>query len=86
MQELCVGKSECTIDASDSAFSADPCVGTTKRLAVAVTGCNSALTFHQSATVPVGSTASITVPTVGTASPSVALVSRGGCLCCCRRG
>ena len=68
---LCVGKSSCSVFASDTVFG-DPCYGTPKSLAIAATCLSSS--FTHSVTIPVGSVATVTIPlldnTVGTISES----------------
>eukprot|EP00043_Microstomoeca_roanoka_P006639 m.64551 g.64551 ORF g.64551 m.64551 type:complete len:1035 (+) comp13499_c0_seq1:75-3179(+) len=62
----CIGKSNCSILADNSVFGGDPCYGTVKRLAVQALGCaNAPPTYTHTVTVPVGSTASVYVPTFG---------------------
>ena len=71
----CVGKSSCTLTASNDAFGGDPCLNTVKHLAVALDG-DCGFSYTITTTVPVGATAAVTVPTLGT-SPATATISEG---------
>ena len=77
VSRLCVGKGACTIPADTATFGPDPCFDTPKRLAVALSGSCATTLYHLDTTVPVGSTASVRVPTL-TASPAVATITEGG--------
>ncbi|KAH3761250.1 Alpha-L-rhamnosidase N-terminal domain protein [Pelomyxa schiedti] len=59
---LCVGKSSCVIPSNDATFG-DPCYGTPKWLDVQLSGCSVLLTLDT--TIPVGSSAEISVSKLG---------------------
>jgi alpha-L-rhamnosidase len=69
--KLCVGKSSCSIQASDSVFG-DPCPSTVKKLAVSLAGqCGQPAgdpKFELKLVVPVGGAAQVIIPAWGTAS------------------
>jgi len=60
VQQLCVGKSSCTVAATDGVFG-DPCFGQVKRLAVRVSGCQSVV-YQHNVEVPVGSSGDVHFP------------------------
>lgn len=70
----CVGKSSCSIAASDTVFG-DPCPNVPKSLAVSLAGPCDQIVFTLSATVPAGSTATAYVPV---ADASTAVITEGG--------
>ena len=78
--KLCVGKSSCSIGATNGNFGGDPCEGTAKSLAVRLTGqCGQPLgprKFALQTTVPVGGTAQVILPAWGPAAS--ATVTEGG--------
>jgi hypothetical protein len=59
----CLGKSSCSVTASNDAFGGDPCYNTVKSLAVQLAGkgCES-LSFSLAASVPPGATATVVLP------------------------
>ena len=65
--DLCVGKSECLITASNGQFNGpDPCFDVPKKLIVALNGnCEKGLTYALETTVPVGGRAVVSVPALG---------------------
>eukprot|EP01052_Picozoa_sp_SAG31_P038505 SAG31_NODE_5160_length_2708_cov_1.340744_2_plen_236_part_00 len=64
----CVGKPECTVDIDTELFG-DPCFDTKKSLAVQASGCGGAtsktVVFTYTVTIPVGSTATVSLPMMG---------------------
>ena len=64
-REVCVGKRECTLYANDTQFGGvDPCHGHRKKLIVAATCTDSCeIRFELNVTVPVGSNATVVLPT-----------------------
>ncbi|EGD77258.1 hypothetical protein PTSG_12712 [Salpingoeca rosetta] len=68
--KACVGKERCSVLAENAVFGGDPCPNVPKQLAVQASGCNEAPpTYQHSVTVPVGSIATVIVPTFGFSSP-----------------
>lgn len=68
----CLNKASCTLPATTAAFgNQDPCFDVVKRLAVVLKGktCKS-VAYSLASTVPVGSTATVAVPTLGAAASS----------------
>ena len=65
----CVGKGECTIEATNEAFGGDPCVNTPKLLAVQLAGaCGASPGVRKlglATIIPVGGVASVVLPTMG---------------------
>ena len=72
----CVGKSACSIPVEVSKFGPDPCFDVPKHMIVALDGDCAATIFSVGATVPVGATATVRVPTRGHAATAV--VTEGG--------
>ena len=72
----CLGKAACTIDATSATFGGDPCFDVRKALAVALAGSCKATIYTLGATVPVGGTAVVSVPTLGAAA--TATITEGG--------
>jgi len=73
----CVGKSQCTIPVTNGAFGGDPCVDVVKTLAVVLAGDCYAPLMTLDTTVPVGGTASVSVPTPGATAGSVTITEGG---------
>lgn len=61
----CIGKSSCSIPATNTNFGGDPCVNTLKQLAVSLAGNCLTVTYEISPTVPVGAQATVMVNTNG---------------------
>lgn len=76
VEELCLGRTACSVNVTDAVFG-DPCKGTPKHMIVVLECSTRAYSFVTSATVPVGSTAFVTVPVRGT-TQLLALVTEGG--------
>jgi alpha-L-rhamnosidase len=85
VQKLCVGKPSCSLPATTEFFGGDPCFDTVKRLAVSASGCaqqppgppkNKKVVFTYDVTVPVGSTASVYLPKMG--SSDVLIMEKEG--------
>jgi hypothetical protein len=76
VQTACVGKSTCSVTASNDVFGGDPCLNVPKRLYVALSGPCAAVQYTLSTTVPTGSTATVVVPTVAGAG-KVAITESG---------
>jgi len=69
VQKLCIGKSTCSIMANVTEFGGvDPCFDVLKRLSVQLKGPCAVTLYTLSVTIPVGSTASVQIPTVEDAS------------------
>jgi hypothetical protein len=68
---LCVGKSTCSIPATNTQFGGDPCVNTPKSLAVSLTGNCLQIQYQVSPTVPVGSQANVMVDLTGASASAV---------------
>ena len=69
VEAICAGKTSCAVPATTRFFNGDPCVGRPKRLAIHVQ-CSGKrvgpqLRFTYDVTVPVGSTATVVLPTFG---------------------
>ena len=65
----CAGKAACTLPATTAAFGGhDPCLDVVKRLSVVLAGTCKETVYSLSTTVPVGSTAAVTVPCMGAAA------------------
>lgn len=69
VQNLCVGKSSCSIMANVTEFGGqDPCYDVLKKLAVQLKGNCAVSLYTMVVTIPVGSTASVQIPTLEDAS------------------
>jgi len=75
VSKACLGKSSCTIEASDTIFG-DPCYGTFKRMSVQVGGCEF-YDFSMTADIPVSSQANIVVPIFSSSPSAVTIVESG---------
>jgi len=74
---LCVGRSACTIPATDAFFGGDPCPNVHKALAVQLAGDCAESAFSLRARVPAGARATVRVP-IGARAPSAVNVSEAG--------
>ena len=76
VKAACVGKSSCTITASNDKFGGDPCVNVPKQLSVALTGSctNKPPRYNLQTTIPANAVASVTVPLQGL-TPATAVIT-----------
>ena len=72
----CVGKSTCSIPATNTNFGGDPCVNTLKQLAVSLAGNCLTVTYEISPTIPVGAQSTVMVNTNGK-SPNAIIIYEG---------
>ena len=77
--EECLGKSECTVEASNDFFGGDPCSMTPKFLSVTMKGYTSSKVPIDpvSITVPTGSTDTLIWPFLKGTTPAQAVISEG---------
>jgi len=84
VEGLCLGHQECVIPATTKEFKGDPCYLTKKQLAVSATctpPTQASSVFAYQVTVPVGSQATVVLPTWGqnpTGADSLVQVTEGG--------
>ena len=71
---LCVGKTLCSIPATNTFFGGDPCVNTLKHLSVELAGDCAQIVLQVSATVPVGSVADVLLKTGAAVSANVTVI------------
>ena len=77
VEKACIGKHSCAVSADSTTFGGDPCFDTLKKLAVSAEcsgSTESVLKFSYDVSVPVGSTATVVLPTFGS-SPTDAAVA-----------
>jgi hypothetical protein len=74
--QACIGKSSCTILASNGVFGGDPCVNTVKSLAVSLAGTCELITYEVTATIPTAAVATVVVAT-GAVPPSQVTIYEG---------
>eukprot|EP00118_Oscarella_pearsei_P025682 m.308582 g.308582 ORF g.308582 m.308582 type:complete len:1010 (+) comp44295_c0_seq1:152-3181(+) len=76
VEKACVGKSSCTIRASNDNFGGDPCFDVVKHLYVEVT-CGGGPVFSHTVVIPVGSMAELHVSTFGEDPSKVTIMESG---------
>ncbi len=74
VSSLCLGKSTCSIPATNAQFGGDPCLNTVKALAVALEGDCLEVQYQISTTVPVSSQATVVVNLAGSPANSVTVM------------
>ena len=69
----CVGKSQCSVPATNAAFGGDPCADVLKHLAVLMEGDCAVVKYAVSTQVPLGSVADVVVSTMGAGAASAVI-------------